>query len=299
VLIAEVVPNRARAGAAAILQSAAALGPILAAVANQALAHESWRAMYWVGVVPALLTIAIRYGVKEPERWTQSQAHTGSWIQPLKDLFSHKKFARYAVLAMLIGAVGIAGANNIAFWMPNLVKEALPNAPVELIRAEQSRITYFQHAGTLLGVFIFPWLCNLIGRTTAIAAFFIGSMAALAGTLYSGTTVEALHWKAPLLNFFIIGVTAGFGLYFPELFATRFRATGSGLAYNVARVLNVPVPIWMGAYIASHGNSPAAGLYAAGAIYIVGLLVLPFLPETKGKPLMEDEPVRERSSSET
>ncbi len=123
-LVAEVVPNRARAGAAAILQTAAAIGPILAALANQGLAGESWRWMFAIGIIPAALTIVIRMKVKEPDRWINAESTAKSgWLSPIQELFSEPRWRRNAIVAMVVGLVGIAGAGTVTYWMPNLVKE--------------------------------------------------------------------------------------------------------------------------------------------------------------------------------
>lgn len=288
-LVAEVVPDRARAGAAAILQSAAALGPILAGLANQALAGENWRWMFVVGIVPAFLTIVIRMGVREPERWARVARKKGDWAQPLRELFAIPKWRRHALVAMVIGLVGIAGAGTVTYWMPNLTAEASKGLPEALIRERTSIVTYVGHAGTLLGVFFFPWLCNRLGRRGSLFLFFLLTPAALYLALHAGTSYESLLIRAPMLFFFAIGLTAGFGLYFPELFPTRLRATGAGMAYNVARIGQAPMPVVTG-MISDAANSSAFGVLVSGAIYLLGLLALPFAPETKGKPLPDDEP---------
>jgi hypothetical protein len=88
------------------------------------------------------------------------------------------------------------------------------------------------------------------------------------------------------LSCLTIGLTAGFGLYFPELFPTRFRATGIGFAYNVARIGVAPIPWLTGLLIqASPTQSVGLGVLAAGSLALIGLVAAQFAPETKGKPL--------------
>ncbi len=287
-LVAEVVPNRARAGAAAILQTAAAIGPILAALANQGLAGESWRWMFAIGIIPAALTIVIRMKVKEPDRWIAAEATAKQgWLSPIQELFNEPRWRRNAIVAMVVGLVGIAGAGTVTFWMPNLVKEASAGLSDAIIRERTSYITYFGHAGTILGVLFFPWLCEKIGRKQALLSFFILTPLALFAALYAPATYESLMWKAPILFFSAIGLTAGFGLYFPELFPTRLRATGAGFAYNVARIGQAPMPVITG-FIAQAANSSAYGVLVSGGIYLLGLAALPFAKETKGQGLVED-----------
>ena len=91
----------------------------------------------------------------------------------------------------------------------------------------------------------------------------------------------------PLVTFFAIGVSAGFVLYFPELFPTHLRATGSGLAYNVGRIFSAPVPWLTGIVMGALSGSVISGVLIASCIYLVGLIAIPFAPETKGQPLPE------------
>jgi MFS family permease len=283
-LVAEALPDRARAPAAGLLQTAAAIGPVLAALGNQVFAAESWRVMYVLGALPALITVFIRLYVPEPEK--SKRAETRSDAGSLKSIFGDPKLRRFAIIAMIIGVVGIAGSNNLSFWMPNLVKEASAGFADAAIRSRTSIITYCMHVGTLLGVFIFPYLCVKWGRKPSFALFFLLSPIAIAIATYGGTGYERLMWAAPLMSFFVIGLTSGYALYLPELFPAHLRATGAGLAYNVGRIGTIPVP-WLTGLIIG-GSSVPKGVFTAGLAYVIGLIAIPFAPETKGQGLPQD-----------
>ncbi|HZH98685.1 MAG TPA: MFS transporter [Fimbriimonadaceae bacterium] len=286
-LIAEVFPNRARPAAAAILQTAAAIGPVLAATFNLALADQSWRWLFVVGVLPAIITVFIRRNIREPERWVQ-EGQKGSAGATLRDLFTHRTWARHALIAMLIGTVGVAGAGTVSYWLPNLIESASSGLAKADVAARKSYGTYMLHLGTICGVFVFPWLAAKWGRKRSLMAAFIASPISVWVALYGGAGYTGLLLMAPLMSFFTIGLTAVFALYFPELFPTRMRATGSGFAYNTARILQSPLPWITGILIGAEKSSPAHGVALASLVYLVGLAVLPFAPETKGKPLPED-----------
>ncbi|GIK33059.1 MAG: MFS transporter [Armatimonadetes bacterium] len=284
-LVAEVMSDRARPFAAALLQTAAAIGPVLAGTANLALAGQSWKWLFLVGVAPALLTVVIRSKVREPERWQSKGVEVRKATETVRELFRQTPWRRHAIVAMILGVVGIAGAGNVAFWLPNLVKESLPNAEKAVVDASVSYATYTLHLGTLLGVFAFPLLCQRIGRKASFALFFVLSPLATVLALQGSLDYTKLLWMAPIMAFFAIGLSAGYGLYFPELFPTRLRATGCGLAYNTARIFYAPIPWLTGLVIGASKGSPSHGVALAAMVYIVGLLALPFAPETKGKPL--------------
>jgi MFS family permease len=286
-LVAEALPDRARVGAAAIIQSAAAVGPILAALANLAFKEKPWQWLFVIGIVPALLCVLIRASVKEPERTRSALQPQGS---PMRALFADPTWRRNAIVAAVIGVVGIAGAGTATYWIPNLVNGVSSGLPKEVISARTSYVTMIAHIGTIAGVLLVPWLCHVIGRRTTIACFYVAAPAALWLGL-SNPSYERLLIVTPVLFFVLIGVTASFVLYFPELFPTRIRATGAGLAYNVGRIFSIPVPIVTGALADRFGGPMHGGVAMAvvltGAIYVFGLLALPFAPETRGKPLPE------------
>lgn len=281
-LVAESLPNEWRARASSLLQTAAAIGPVLAALANLGLAGVSWRTLFLVGVVPALLCVLIRSRVTEPER--SGMAPSGNAFSMLHELFTTPNLRRNAMVAMLLGVVGVTGAGIIPFWIPNLVREASLSLSEVIVRTRTSNATMAIHIGTLLGVFCFPALAERIGRRRAFGLFFVLSPLATALALYGGVDYARLLVLLPISTFFSIGVSAGFVLYFPELFPSRLRATGSGLGYNVGRIFSAPIPWITGVAIAALGGSVVAGVLIAASVYIVGLATLPFAPETKELP---------------
>jgi MFS family permease len=88
----------------------------------------------------------------------------------------------------------------------------------------------------------------------------------------------------PLLGFFNNGIFSGFPIYLPELYPTRIRATGAGFCFNIGRVLAAGGPFVTG-YLVTVLGSFGRAASAVAVIYLVGILILPFAPETKGRPL--------------
>ena len=289
-LVAEVFASGNRPLAAGLLQTAAAFGPALAAVANLQVPTGEWRTLFLIGVAPAILVVLIRLVVKEPVKWSKSrEQYKGSWSAPLRELFGVGRWRRAVIVATIIGAVGIAGAGNASFWHPNLVEAASKGLSPEVIQQRKSEALFIFHIGTLLGVLVVPWLCALISRRAAMLAFFIGAPLSIFAYTTLGGSYEALLWLGPVMAFFAIGVSGAFVLYFPELFPTRLRATGAGFAYNVGRVLASPFPWLTGMLIGGMSGQVLYGFAGAALIYVIGIVALPFAPETKGQPLPEDD----------
>jgi predicted MFS family arabinose efflux permease len=282
-LVAEVMPDRARAAAAAMLQSAAAFGPAIAALVQLPLKSFGWQAMYLVGLAPALVCVVIRFFVKEPEGTSHLSASPGG---PLAELWSNPAWRRNALIAMVIGAVVVTGAGTATFWAPNLLDAANAGLSKEAMIERKSYGILISHVGTLLGVLIVPWLCTVFGRKKVIATFFALTPLAVVGVANLGGNYATLLWILPIINFFAIGISAALALYFPELFPTRIRATGAGLAYNVGRVFAIAMPVIIGKVIGDTKSIGAGFLLSAG-IYVFGLIAISLAPETRGKPLPE------------
>ncbi|HMS55388.1 MAG TPA: MFS transporter [Fimbriimonadaceae bacterium] len=284
-LVAETLPNSRRAFGAALLQTAAAVGPILAAFLNLGIAAENWRTLFLVGVIPAFVTVGIRFFVREPE--PQEKTKT-PFFEPLKEMFREPKWRIRALAALGIGFVGIAGAQNVAFWLPNLVKAVSEGASAEEVKNYKSWATFALHAGTIIGVLTVPFLCERWGRRRTIWACFLLSPVTILLATYSGSTIQRLLWTAPLMSICAIGVSAAFVLYFPELFPTRFRATGAGFAYNTGRIFSAWVPWFTGALAGMlQGSVVVAVLITSAVLLVIAFVSLPFAPETKGEPLPE------------
>lgn len=279
-LVAEVFRDRTRAPAAGVLQTAAAFGPVFAALVNFGIEPEQWRWLFLVGIVPALVTVLIRVWIREPERQSDRDEPRGD----LRELFGHPVWRRHAVIALVLGVVVIAGAANVSYWIPNLVEQASQGMTAKAIQDRKSVVTMVMHIGTFLGVLAMPWVCERVGRKLALGLFMVLSPVSVWLATQASGTWSGLLVAAPFMSLFSIGISSGLVLYFPELFPSRLRATGSGIAYNVSRIFAAGVPLlttaWMG-----KDFSVGKGVATTALVLGLGILVLPFATETKGREL--------------
>ncbi len=299
-LLAETFPRRSRVWAACVLQCGGSIGIILAALIAHVtvlkpqdyvflfdwlpsaltdfVGSQRWRYAFLVGVLPAFLTVWVRLGLHEPERWqSATQAHAREEFGSVPELFS-PRFRRYTVTGVLLAVAGVFGIWGANHWTPELL--------TKVAAQNKTTILNLQAVAQVLGLLFCAPLAIYWGRRAAFAFYFLGSLLATPAAFHftvSETTAFAL---IPVMGFFAGGMFSGYIIYFPELYPTRLRATGAGFCYNVARLAAAPAPLIMGLLQQQMSLQWSATVIAL--IYIVGLAALPFAEETKGKPLPED-----------
>jgi MFS family permease len=290
-LVAEVWPEEKRARAAGILQSAWAAGFLLAAVVNLLMREHGWRAIFVVGIAPAIVALFVRLWVKEPERWVRTreldrQSETG-YVRKLQELFRPQ--LRRSTLAgsglAFVAVFGLWGATN---WTPTLVRSlpGLRGLDPATLTTYVSYATMMLNVGALAGYLSFGPFADRFGRRAAFALMCVGSLVMLPVTFLTPRSYAQVLLLLPLLGFFNNGIFSGFPLYLPELYPTRIRATGAGFCFNVGRVLASTGPFLAGFLVTTLGSLGRAAS-AIALIYVMGLLILPFAPETKGRSLPE------------
>lgn len=288
-IVAEVWPEEKRAKAAGILQSAWAVGFFLAAAFNLLLSGYGWRVLFVVGVVPALVALLVRFWVKEPERWVKAheQEVRSGEIRRIKllELFRGDLLRPTLVGSGLafVAVFGLWGATN---WTATLVRR-LPDMKELSVVAMATNVSYAimsLNAGALVGYLSFGPLADRFGRRPVFALMCVGSLVMLPVVFLFPCPYAQVLLLLPLLGFFNNGIFSGFPIYLPELYPTRIRATGAGFCFNAGRVLAAVGPFLTGFLEQSLGSLGRAAS-AIALIYLVGLAILPFAPETRGKPL--------------
>ena len=287
-LVAEVWPEDKRARAAGILQSAWAAGFFAAAIINLLLRDYGWRPIFFVGVAPAVVALLVRLWVKEPERWLKARAEEKTQAATklkLAELFS-PTLLRSTLAGSGLAFVAVFGLWGATNWTPTLVR-ALPELQGLDSAALTSRVSYatmLLNVGALAGYLSFGPLAERLGRRAVFGIMCAGSLVMLPVTFLAPRSYLHVLLLLPLLGFFNNGIFSGFPIYLPELYPTRLRATGAGFCFNAGRVLASAGPFLTGWLVTALGGFGRAAS-AIALIYVVGLCLLPFAPETKGKPL--------------
>jgi MFS family permease len=304
-MVAEVVPENKRVEAGALLYTSAPMGLFLATFVNLQVAgvwfpqspEVSWRYVFLFGLLPAFVAFLVRIFVKEPERWEKAVAGTAP--PKLAELFS-PLYLRVTISGLLMAIVAL-----LMWWSNNafitLVSAGLAQtqaaldgldkiATQKLIESWKATATNYFNLGGLVGTLLTIPLAKYLGRKPMFALYFAGSAAAI----YLTYGIE-LPPETRLSMYFLIGVTVfgvfgSFTYYLPELFPTRLRGTGSGFCYNFGRFIAAGGPFLVGA-VASQGanafHTALSILVYVALIPLAGLLVMPFVVETKGQVLAD------------
>ncbi|MBX9622743.1 MAG: MFS transporter [Gemmataceae bacterium] len=325
-LLAETMPGNARPFTLGLMQAFSAVGNCTAALLFIGLGllelhgHlagvSAWRVLFLIGVVPAVLVVFIQRRLEEPASWRAAKAAadtgTGKKLGSYGDLFGGGWITRHAVLGMLLAFVGVVGLWGIAFFAVDLQQTIFrPTFAAEAaVLPEADRDAYVRgqriiwagvtslaiNVGAFFGMTSFSWLASRAGRRPAFAVTFVAAAASVALVFTQMQTRTDIVWMNVVMGFCMLALFGGYAIYLPELFPTRLRATGTSFCYNVGRFVAASGPLVLSllttevfAYAKSEGEGVPfryAGL-AMCSIFLLGLAVLPFLPETKDKPLPE------------
>ncbi len=290
-LVAETFPPRGRPFASGIFHASSVLGGALASWTGMILVGQgAWRWGFLVGLAPALLILWIRMSLREPPEWFEARAKaatpSGQALGSVRELLSHPVWSRRAWIGLGLAAIGLGTYWGIFAWGPELMRDVLRNA-TEARKQSASSFAYLlmNFTGGLLGLLGFAPLAARFGRRGAFGFYHIGALVLAPTTFLLARTELQTLLLLPVMAFFVVGMHAGYAIYFPELFPTRLRATGASFCFNVGRLLGAVILIVRGELGAAIGLRWA--VVVLSSLFLVGLALLVFAPETRGEPLPE------------
>lgn len=286
VLVAESWPAEHRGKAVSFMQSGWALGYMAASLLSALiLPRWGWRALFLVGVLPALLTLLIRSKVDEPAIW-RDRATSGRF----GDIFRGQLRAR-TVLATALATTVLLAYWGLFSWLPGFLAGSKETGGAGLSIVKSSLWVFIMQVGAYAGYLCFGWLGDKVGRKPAFVVYVLAS--AILTPIYgwiphlwpdrAGTLLLAI---GPLIGFFGTGYFSLFGVMLAELFPTAVRGAGQGFAYNFGRGVSALAPYLIGAAAERMGLGPALAINAG--FYVVAAIMVAALPETRGADLRRD-----------
>lgn len=277
---------------------------------------SAWRIMFLVGIAPALLVIFIQRRLEEPKSWRQARddaaSGVGKKLGSYAELFQGGWITRHAILGMILSFAGVVALWGIVFFAIDLQQKifgpifSAEATTMGLADEKLSRYVKGQgiiwagvtslmlNVGAFFGMSWFSWFTQRVGRRPAFAVtFLLAGLSTASLFLFMKSRADIL-WMTPLMGFFTLALFGGYAIYLPELFPTRLRSTGTSFCYNVGRFVAATGPLTL-LYLTNNVFAKEKGFdepqrYAGLAmcsIFLLGIAVLPFLPETKDQPLPE------------
>jgi MFS family permease len=277
------------------------------ALEQHGLVSSSWRPLFIVGALPALLVLVIRSRLKEPEQWRAIAERRGNdaaaggapRLGSYAELFGNSRWRRNALVGLGLAFSGVVGLWAVAFFTMDLVGNVLTSRFQALGIPEQEvagQVVFWKgitslmlNAGAFLGMYSFGRITQRIGRKPAFAIAFLAALLSTLAVFAWLRDFWHIFVLVPVMGFCMLSLFAGYAIYFPELFPTHLRSTGTSFCYNVGRFVAAVGPAALGlltsrVFVDTDEPLRYAGLTMC-SIFIIGLCVLPFAPETKGRPL--------------
>lgn len=288
-LVMECWPERLRPLMAGFIGAAANVGFLLVAWVAKTftVTPESWRWMFLVGALPAVLVFLIRLFVPESEKW---KAVAKPENKPLREILQ-PPLLKYTLFGILFASIALIGTWGSVQWIPTWVDQLTQGTNPGAKANAQMASAYGAIVGSILG----PLVGGKIGRRPAffclcLCSFVICQFLFRNFHSYSSGLIITIF----LTGMFTAAFYGWFPLYLPELFPTRVRATGQGVSYNTGRVFAAFGAVFAGQLVAFFSERAVSGQAGSGyaqmgtvitLVYLIGLVSIWFAPETKGKPL--------------
>jgi len=278
-LVSETWPDRDRGKAMGLMQSSWAIGYAAAAVVTAVvLPRFGWRAVFFVGLMPAVVTFWVRRRVEEPALWRRTEASA----RPSLARIFERPFVGVTIALTLMNACTMFAYWGFNLWVPAYLGLAVDRGGVGLAPARMSALVALMQVGTWLGYVAFGFASDAFGRKRTYVAYLVAAAALLAAFTLT-RSVPVLVVLGPIAAFFGAGYFSGFGAVSAELFPTAIRASAQGLTYNVGRLASAAAPFLVGSLADARGFG--AAFTTAAAAFALAAVLWAWIPETRGRPL--------------
>lgn len=281
VLIGETIRAQVRGKAVGTVQGGWAVGWGIAAICYTVLfsvlpANLAWRALFWIGILPAGLVFYIRRHVPEPEVFTKTrEAARSTGESHFLDIFQ-PALLRVTALTSLM-AFGVQGGYYaITTWLPTYLKTT---RGLSVLNTGGYLIVIV--TGSFVGYMVSAWLADQLGRKRTLVLFAVCSLVTVIAYTFIPVSNKVMLLLGFPLGFFASGSFSPIGSFFTELFPSRVRGSGQGFSYNLGRGIGALFPTLVGYLGATLSLGRAIAVFAIGA-YLIFVFATLLLPETRG-----------------
>ena len=249
------------------------------------LPRTSWRYVFFVGVLPALITLWIRRGVPESELWKSKRtaSRTSTTSEPgFAELFG-SRYRRKTLVLLIMNSFGMFGWWGLFTWIPPYLSLPISQGGRGFGALSTTTLLVFLNlAGMAPGYASYGWVADRLGRRPAFMLYTI-SAAFLVPAYAAARQPATLMVLGAMVAFFGTGLFSGSGIIGSELFPTSVRARALGFTYNGARAMSSLAPFTIGRVGQRHGLDSA--FYVCAVAFLMAGLIAIFIPETRGTEL--------------
>ncbi|HZB25690.1 MAG TPA: MFS transporter, partial [Vicinamibacterales bacterium] len=282
-LVSETWPAAHRGKALGFMQSAWAIGYGAAALVTMlVLPRWGWRAVFFVGILPAFFTLWVRRNVEEPRIWRELRGGAGAGRPSVRFREILAGRGRLTIAVTLMNACTMFGWWGFNLWLPGYLSLPRAEGGRGFSPEVMTALIVAMQAGMWLGYVTFGYVSDRVGRRNAYVLYTL-SAAALILVYVSVASAPVLLLLGPLVAFCATGYFSGFGAVTAEIYPTHIRATAQGFTYNIGRLASAAAPFAVGSLAASRGFPAALSLTSAAFVLAAALWVL--IPETRGREL--------------
>jgi SHS family lactate transporter-like MFS transporter len=270
-LVMEKVPPRLRGVLSGLLQQGYAVGYLLAAVSFFVVFPRwGWRPLFFIGGLPALLALFVRYRVKESEVWRRSRAE--SWSGLGRAILRHWRLFLYLVLLMAMMNFVSHGTQDM---YPTFLQRDWGFTP-----ARRAALTAFSMLGAIAGGVLVGLVSDRLGRRRSIVVSLAGALAVVPLWAFA-PSLALLVAGAFLMQFFVQGAWGVIPAHITELSPDSVRGFLPGFAYQCG-VLVAGTIAYLQAAAAVGRTYAVAMAITAGTVFVVCAVVAALGPERRG-----------------
>ena len=288
-LVSETWPAQHRGKALGFMQSGWAIGYAAAALVNGVVQPAfGWRAVFFVGILPAFFTLWVRRNVEEPAIWTASRLARP--VPSERELHASRGIATIfrrplvglTVALTLMNTCTLFAWWGFYLWLPTYLTLSPAQGGVGLELLSSSGFIVAMQVGMWFGYITFGFVSDRIGRKTTYVTYLLAAAVLLC--IYVSVRVPVvLLALGPFVAFFATGYFSGFGAVTAEIYPTAIRATAQGFTYNIGRVVSAGAPWLVGSLAQTHGFGPA--LMVSSGAFLLAAAAWIWIPETAGREL--------------
>jgi MFS family permease len=262
-----------------LMQCAWSIGYAAAALVTAiVLPRLGWRAVFFIGILPAFFALWIRRGIEESPEWLRSRSARRGGVMPIRAIFS-PSYLRFTLLLTALSGTTIFAYWGLNLWIPAYLSLPETQGGVGLGAFGATSLIVLIQFGAFLGYVSFGFVADAFGRRRSFLVYILTAAVLVLGFGQTHNLV-LLAIIGPLTTFFGTGFFSGFGAVTAELYPTAIRATAQGFTYNVGRMGSALAPFIIGSLAQTQGFGTAFALLAVALLLAASTWI--WLPESRG-----------------